>query len=318
MSTSATLEILELADSENADQLKKHRQKVIRKRRGKSTLFVMPAFLLHMLVVGVPAMSLFYYSLTNWTGTGTPRFVGFENFKQMVTADDNFHHALINNLIYMTIFLTAPIAVGLLMSLLTVNAGRFQMLYRAFFFLRYVVSPVISGKIFMIYYDPYFGITSLFKKLGWDSLANIQFIGDKNIALFSVAFVDFWHWWGFVMVLFLAALHQVDKSLYEASALDGANRFQQFIHVTIPQIRPTLVTLLMITAISSFVTFDYIYVMTQGGPAGATEIASTWIYKQAFTLFNAGYGSALSLTVCGLSLVVYFFFRRIQKKGIDE
>jgi len=289
----------------------------LNKRRLKATAFVVPAFLLHAAIVGIPALSLVFYAFTEWNGIGTPKFNGVENFRYMIIEDSDFHAALGNNLIYMAIFLTAPLVVGLLMALLTMRAGRFQMLYRALFFLPFVVSPVVAGRIFMIYYDPFVGITQFFKSVGWDSLADIMFIGNRSIALFSVAFVDYWHWWGFVMVIFLAGLHQVDRGLYEAAMLDGANSFQRFAHVTIPQLRPTIVTLAMITVIGSFLTFDYIYVMTQGGPAGATEIASTWIYKQAFTLFNAGYASSLSFAVCLACVLVYIGFRQIQKRGWD-
>lgn len=290
---------------------------LIRRSEIVNTAFVLPAFFLHFFIIAVPTLSLIYFSLTDWKGVGAPNFIGLKNFSRMIFEDGDFHHAVLNNILYMSVFLTIPIVFGLLMALLTVRAGRFQLLYRALFFLPYVVSPVISGKIFMMYYDPFSGINQFFEWMGWSFLANINYVGDRNLALFSVAFVDYWHWWGFVLVIFLAALHQVDVSLYEAAELDGANRLQRFLHVTVPQIRPTLVTLLTITIIGSFVTFDYVYVMTQGGPAGATEIASTWIFKQAFNNFDAGYGSALSITVCAACVVVYFGFRRIQRIGWD-
>jgi raffinose/stachyose/melibiose transport system permease protein len=290
--------------------------KLNRKRLAVSA-FVAPAFLLHALIVTVPALTLLYYSFTKWNGLGKPVFNGLDNFKKMIVDDFQFHASLVNNLVYMLIFLTVPIIVGLLMAMLVVKAGKAQMIYRTVFFLPYIVSAVIAGKIFMVYYDPYVGISQIFAKMGLTALAKISFIGDEHIALFSVAFVDYWHWWGFVMVLFLAALHQVDAHLYEAASIEGANGLQKFVHVTIPQVMPTLITLMMITMIGSFLTFDYIFAMTQGGPAGATEIASTWIYKRSFVGFEAGYGSTLSLSICMICIFIYFGFNALQRRGWD-
>jgi raffinose/stachyose/melibiose transport system permease protein len=285
--------------------------------RTKATLYVVPAFLLHALIITVPALTLFYYSFTEWNGLGKPIFNGLSNFKRMIFDDPEFLASLVNNVIYLVIFLTAPIIVGLLIAMMVVKAGKAQMLYRTVFFLPYIISAIIAGKIFMVYYDPYVGITRLFDYIGLPALANISLIGDGRFALFAVAFVDYWHWWGFVMVLFLAALHQVDAHLYEAASIDGANKFQKFVHITVPQVMPTMITLLMLTMIGAFLTFDYIYAMTQGGPAGATEIAATWIYKKSFVGFEAGYGSALSLTISLLCILIYFGFRQLQKKGWD-
>lgn len=295
----------------------KVKRAAVRSRRMRATTFVLPAFVLHALIVSVPALSLLYYSFTQWDGIGATTFVGFANFQRMIFEDADFHASLLHNLVYVAFFLTIPIIFGLLMALLTVRAGRMQLVYRAIFFLPYVVSPVISGKIFAIYYDPFVGISAFFKAIGFTLLGDVQYLSPNPTTILSVAFVDFWHWWGFVMVIMIAALHQVDKGLYEAASLDGAGVLQQFFHVTLPQLRPTIVTLMMVTVVSGFVTFDYIWIMTQGGPAGATEIASTWIFKQAFNFFQAGYASSLSLTVCLGAVVVYLGFSFLQRKGWD-
>jgi raffinose/stachyose/melibiose transport system permease protein len=287
------------------------------KKKLKSTMFVMPAFLLHLAIVTIPALTLLYYAFTKWSGLGLGEFNGLANFRRMVFEDTVFHKALLNNLLYLSVFVTLPFIAGLGMALLVKNAGKAQMLYRTVYFLPYVISAVIAGKIFLVFYSPYQGIGKLFAYLGISSLANAAIIGNEHLALFAVAFVDYWHWWGFVMALFLAALHQVDSALYESASIEGANKLQQFWHVTIPQILPTIITLMMITTIGSFLTFDWIWAMTQGGPAGSTEIASTWIYKRVFVGYEAGYGSMLSLTICLVCVLIYFFFRALQKRGWD-
>jgi raffinose/stachyose/melibiose transport system permease protein len=130
-----------------------------------------------------------------------------------------------------------------------------------------------------------------------------------------VAFVDNWHWWGFVMVMFLAALQQIDPSLYESARIDGANTFQEVLYVSIPGIRQTIAFMLIMTVMWSFLTFDYVYVMTYGGPANATEILATWIYKNAFVKYSAGYANALCVIQSGICLIFYFLQKYISKKG---
>ena len=158
-------------------------------------------------------------------------------------------------------------------------------------------------------------LDQVFAKLGWDGLAKTLWLGNPKIALYSVAFVDNWHWWGFIMVLFLGALQQVDSELYEAARVDGANRFQELLHVSIPGIRPTIAFVLIMTIMWSFLTFDYVYIMTNGGPANATEIMSTYIYKNAFTKYRAGYANALCVIQCGICIILYFVQKVISEKG---
>ena len=112
-----------------------------------------------------------------------------------------------------------------------------------------------------------------------------------------MGFVDNWHWWGFLMVLFLAGMQNIPPDLYESARLDGASRWQEFRDVTLPGIRPTLIFMILMTTIWSFLTFDYIWILTQGGPAGASEVLAVLVFKEAFRKFNAGYASAIGLTM---------------------
>jgi len=282
----------------------------------RSTLFVLPSFALHFFIVTLPACTLFYYSFTDWNGLGRPVFNALDNWTRMLK-DASFHQAIGNTLVWMLLFLTVPLLLGLFVALLLTQTKRSQMAYRTIFFMPYVVPAVIAGKLFLVFYNPFLGIAQWFDRIGLHALGGISFIGNEKLALYAVAFVDNWHWWGFVMVLMLAALHQVDATLHEAAILDGAGRIRRFASVTIPQIMPTIMTLIMFTIIGSFLTFDYVWIMTQGGPAGATEIAATYIYKQSFLKLETGYASSLSLAI-GLSCVaVYLALRVLQKRGVE-
>ena len=204
------------------------------------------------------------------------------------------------------------------MALIFTKIGKIQMVFRTLCFLPYVVSAAVAGKIFSIFYSPYSGIGSFFEKIGWTALADFAPLGNEHQALYAAAFVDNWHWWGFVLVLMMSALHQVDTSLYEAAKTEGANSWQTLIHVTIPQIKPTIISYFVFVIIAAFTTFDYVWIMTQGGPAGSTEVFATRIYKTTFINYEAGYGAAMSMSVCLLALTVYFILKFIQKRGHEE
>lgn len=283
------------------------------KQRFYGLMFVTPAFIFHLAMVTVPASLLIYYSCTNWNGVNIPDFVGFENYINAFT-DKSFLQALLNNLKWILFFLIVPVIMGLFVALALINIKKGQMVFRSLFFMPYVISPLVAGSIFSYLYSPYIGLSSVFKLLGISSLAHFAPLGSEGQALYAVAFADHWHWWGFVMTLFLAALHQVDTDLYEAADIEGASPFRKFFAITLPTIIPTFVTLYMFTIIASFLTFDYVYVMTKGGPAGATEIAATWIYKRSFVAYDAGYGSALSMIVCVICILVYFGFQILQTR----
>jgi raffinose/stachyose/melibiose transport system permease protein len=278
-------------------------------------LFIIPAFIVHICLVTGPSLSTLIMSLFEWNGIGGGRFIGLANFEEIFLRDGVVRIAVWNNVKWLLIFITVPIILGLAAAMMVSNINRFQMVFRTVFFVPYVLSAAVIGKIFTAYYNPYYGINVVFKSLGWEKLANTLWIADPNIALYAVAFVDNWHWWGFVMVMFLAALQQIDPSLYESARIDGANTFQEVFYVSIPGIKQTIAFMLIMTVMWSFLTFDYVYVMTYGGPANATEILATWIYKNAFVKYNAGYANALCVIQSGICLIFYFLQRYISKKG---
>ncbi|MEA5029994.1 MAG: sugar ABC transporter permease [Sphaerochaeta associata] len=277
--------------------------------------FILPAFIVHVSIVTGPAISTLVMSLFDWNGMGGASFIGLDNFIEIFTKDDVVGRAVTNNLKWLMIFITVPIFLGFIIAILISNLKWGQMLFRSIFFLPYVISAAVAGKIWTAYMNPYYGLNIVFEKFGWLKLASTQWLGNPKISLYSVAFVDNWHWWGFVMVLFLGALQQVDQSLYEAAKIDGANRFQEVIHVAIPGIQQTIAFVLIMTIMWSFLTFDYVFIMTNGGPANATEIMSTWIYKNAFTKYRAGYANALCVIQSGICIVLYFLQKYISDKG---
>lgn len=277
--------------------------------------FILPAFIIHVCVVTGPAFSTLVMSLFDWNGMGGATFIGLDNFKEIFTNDPIVVQAVIHNLQWLAIFITVPLLLGFIVAILVSRLGRLQMFFRTVYFIPYVISAAVAGKIWTAYMNPYYGLNTVFDQLGLEQLAKTLWLGNPKIALFAVAFVDNWHWWGFVMVLFLGALQQVDPTLYEAARVDGATKFQELIHVSIPGIRQTIAFVLIMTIMWSFLTFDYVYIMTNGGPANSTEIMSTWIYKNAFVKYRAGYANALCVIQSGICIILYFVQKYISKRG---
>ncbi len=277
--------------------------------------FILPAFIIHLCIITLPSLSTLVMSLFDWNGLGKAKFIGFDNFVEIFTKDSVVKLAVIHNLEWLAVFVTVPLILGFIVAILVSRIKRFQMFLRTVYFMPYVISAVVAGRIWTAYMNPFYGLNTIFGKMGFEKLSKVLWLGEPKIALFSVAFVDNWHWWGFVMVLFLGALQQVDPTLYEAARVDGANGLQELIHVSIPGICQTIAFVLIMTIMWSFLTFDYVYVMTNGGPANSTEILATWIYKNAFVKYRAGYANALCVLQSGICIILYFFQKWVSKRG---
>lgn len=277
-------------------------------------LFVLPILLINVAVVAGPAVAAFYYAMTEWSGIGHAKFVGLDNFRTLIFHDSSFRHAFKNNLIWLCMFLTVPIAMALIAASFLAPIRRGAIVYRMTLFLPYVLPSVITAAIWRTLMNPDRGLGAQAAKWGIHGLDR-AFLGDPKTVLPAIGFIDNWHWWGFLMVLFLAAMQNVPADLYEAARLDGATRWQEFRDVTLPGIRPTLVFMILMTSIWSFLTFDYIWILTQGGPAGASEVLSVLVQKNAFLRFEAGYAAAIGVTMSFFVGVVISIFLVLRKRG---
>jgi raffinose/stachyose/melibiose transport system permease protein len=195
-------------------------------------LFVAPILILNVIVILGPSLASIYYSLTEWSGVGKPTWVGLANFRRILT-DDVYRIALVNNLKWTLIFLTVPIVMGLLGAMLLAPIRRGQMFFRTVYFIPYVIASVVNAQIWRSLLHPIKGIGPWLARHGIPFL-NVAFLGKESTALYTVAFVDNWHWWGFLVVVYLAAMQSVPVALYEVARLEGANRWQEFRHVTLP------------------------------------------------------------------------------------
>lgn len=277
-------------------------------------LFIAPILLLHLVVVIGPSLAAFYYSLTDWSGIGPAEYVGLKNFQELIFEDRNYRAALQHNISWLLFFMTVPFFMALVAAALLAQIKRGSMVFRAIMFIPYILPSVIIVSIWRNLLSPRLGIGAQLASWGISGLDR-AFLGETTTALLTIAFIDNWHFWGFLMVLFLAAMQNIPPELYDAAKIDGANRRQEFRHVTIPGILPTLSFMLLMVGIWSFLVFDYVWLLTQGGPAGASEVMATYLYKQAFNRFEAGYASAIGLSMSLFAGVIISVFVILRRRG---
>ena len=277
--------------------------------------FIVPVLVIHLLVVATPSILSLALCLTDWTGFGKINYIGFENFYELFD-DRVFKKAVKHNIIWTVIFLTIPIAIALTCAYLLTGIKKFQLVYRLIFFFPYMLASIISCQIWKNMFHPLHGIGAWLSSKGFDWITASPFTL-KETSLYAVAMVDGWHFWGFFVVVYITGMYQVDNSLYEAADIEGATKFQKFRFITLPMIRPIFIFTLMIIIIWSIPTFDYIFILTQGGPAYSSEVLATHLYSQAFDRFNVGYSSAIGTLMFVYVIIIVSIFGILQKLGWD-
>lgn len=294
--------------------------KVRRRRRkgghGAHYLLLAPAVLLSVSVVLLPGVFTLGSSFTDWNGVSLDfSFLGFENYAS-IFADPVFRTAIKNNVIWTALFLTIPVILGLGVAMLMLHRPRTRNAYQVIFLLPYVMAAIVNAMVWLnMVYSPISGVVGWLNKYG---VAVSSPLASPTWAIYGVAAVDIWHYWSFLLIIYLAALRQTPLEQVEAAQLDGATTWQTFRHVYLPNIRPTLQLTFIMIIIFSFLTFDYVFLMTQGGPAHSTEIMSTYAYSLAFATFQFGKAAAVGMVMGLFGLVASFIYTRMSRKGMDE
>src|SRR5215211_8662929 len=277
-------------------------------------LFVLPALILYLVFMVYPFFQSIYFSFTSWNGvTAVKDWIGLANYRELI-GDDLFWLSLLHTVIWVIVGTIAPIAIGMLLAVLLWRRPKGFTLFRTIFFMPQVLSTVVIGIVWSWIYNPIFGILN--ESLDAIGLKNISrgWLGDPDVALYAVLVAAIWATIGFVFVIFLAGLQNVSKDLLEAATVDGANVWQRFWNVTVPQMASVINVVVALLLIGGFSVFDIIFVMTGGGPANATEVIATYTYKEAFVQNRVGYASTLSLVMTVISLVVSVAFIRLRER----
>ena len=261
-----------------------------------------------------PLGNALYYAFVDFNGIDPrPPFVAFDNFAELFR-DPGVWSALENNVIWIVIGTAAPLLIGLGLALLVWGVRRGSIFYRVAFFFPFILPQVAVGVVWGWIYDPTRGwLNEALKAVGLGSLAT-GWLGNPDTALYAVLGTAVWATSGFIFVILLAALRNVDTDLVDAARLDGAGRFGQLRFVIVPQIMPVFLTVTTLTLVGGFSVFDIVFIMTGGGPAGATEVLGTYAYGNAFQLNRISYGTALALVITVMAIPFALWLNRLQRR----
>lgn len=277
-------------------------------------LFLAVPVIIYLVWVIGPMIYSFYLSLTRWDGFSPPQFIGFSHFERLFR-DPVFYTSLWNNLEWIAVFMTIPIAMGLFIAMSLNREIPGAKFFKASFFAPMVLSLVVSGLVWSWLYNPGFGlINTVLRRIGLESWAR-GWLSEPAVVMEAVIAVAVWRQIGYVMVLYLAGLQSVDKNLVDAAEVDGASAVQRFFHVILPQLAPVTVVVIVISIIDSLRAFDLVSVMTRGGPFNSSSVLANYMYIQAFNNYNMGYGAAISVVLFMISLAfIMFYLTRIARE----
>lgn len=273
-------------------------------------LFLAPALILIGVYIIWPIIMSFDLSMYEWDGVSPQKlYLGFKNWIDLIH-DSIFWHAFGNNIkfIFLSIIIEMPIAI--LIAVMLDRGGKKFDAFKSLFYLPMLMSSVAIGVLFKYIYDPSFGLLAgILNFLHLDFL-NQDWLGDPNVAFYSVVAVICWQYIPFYMIFFIAAISNIPHELYEAARIDGATQGQYFWKIELPLLAPSIKTACILSLIGSLKYFDLIYVMTEGGPSNATELMATYMYKNAFASFKMGYGStiasAMFIIITTAGILAYF------------
>ncbi len=269
-----------------------------------SILFILPSFILYTLFVIYPTLNSFNLSFTNWDGVSdTIHYIGFDNFVEMFHSE-RVYNALKNTLIISISLVVLENILAIMLAMLVDQVKWFKNLFRSIFYFPVLLSGIVMGFVWAIIFNYNFGvINQLLERIGLESL-KVDWLGSPKYALLAIIITTVWKGAGYYMIIYLAGLQGIPPELHEAAAIDGANGWQQFRHVTFPLLAGAMTVSVMLSMISALKIFDQIAVMTDGGPGFATETLTYIVYKVGFGELRQGYGTALSLVLFVLILVV--------------
>ncbi len=278
------------------------------------TGFLLPAAIVYVALVLLPIVQAAYTSFYRWNGLGPlTNFAGLANYTRALS-DRVFLGALSHNLqlVVLSLLIQLPLALGLALLVRGVKYGR--ALFRTIFFLPFVLSEVVTGVIWNFIYKPEGGLVNTVIQSIAPGFAQTALLANPNTVLYALFIVITWKFFGYHMILYIAGLQNIPAEIEEAAQIDGCDRFQALRYITIPLLGSTIRLTIYLSVLGSLQFFDLVWVMTTGGPVGASDTMATYLYKFGFQRFQLGYGSAIAVImfmICfGFSLIYQRFAMR--------
>jgi raffinose/stachyose/melibiose transport system permease protein len=294
----------------------------MKKNRGYA-LYLIPGVLASLAVIVVPLVMTVYVSFTKWTGVGSPRWVGFDNYTRLFQ-DTLFWQSFGNIALLVLAMAVVPTLLGLFLAAVLFDyvakkfGDRWAGALRSGYYIPQVLPVAVTGIVWgWILHPDYGALNKIMESIGLGGLTR-NWLGDPDYALYSVMAVMIWFQLGYPVVMFMAGLSRVNPELYEAADLDGASWWQRFRKITVYMIRPEFYVVLVTTTIAALKIFGQVFVLTGGGPSNATLVPSYFAYKNFFEKAQVGYGSAISTVLTVLIVVLAFVFLRLQHRAEES
>lgn len=278
------------------------------------TLYVLPALLLILVLIYIPIVLTGYYGLMDWDGIGAKTFIGLDNYIQLMKDkmfwSSTYHSVLLA--VFSAISLIAYLVISLILASKIKGAG----ILRKIYLIPMLLSSVAIAQLWLKIFDPTNGMLN--KLLTIFGVENTPlWLADPNLVLYSIFIPIVWQYAGFYIIIYYAALKGVADEIIEAAKIDGATPLQIAYRIKIPLIAPVIKVTIVLAIVGSLKYFDLIYVMTGGGPNGASEVMASYMYKEAFKTYDFGYGSAIGFALLIICLVMTWVIQKLTASKED-
>ena len=295
-----------------------HKRRVLNDVNTTIVLFLVPAFILYIVLVVIPIFKSLEFSFFRWDGLGAmENFVAFDNYIS-IFKDRVFWGSFSNNLFLVFFSIITQMPFAILLAIILTSKIKGKSFLRTMYFAPQIISTVATGYLFYYIFEPTFGLLNeTLKLIGLQNFTQ-GWLGEPKLALLSVLFVISWRFVGFYMVLFMAAIEGIPNELFEAARIDGCTKFQVVRKITLPLLSGTLKTACILSIVGSIKYFDLVWIMTAGGPAHASELIATYMYKKTFLSWEMGYGSALAFILFIIAFSLSIIFMRLTSSRQDK
>lgn len=271
-------------------------------------LYVLPALLVIMAVVYIPIILTAYYGLNEWNGIGAMTFIGFDNYQALLT-DGKFWDSAWHSLL-LAVFSAASLLIYLAVAMVLASKIKGANLFRKIYLIPMLLSSVAIAQLWLRIYHPTNGIVNSFlESIGISNPP--AWLAEPSLVLFALFIPILWQYAGFYILIYYAALKNIPASLVEAAKIDGATSLQIAFRIKLPLIMEVIKVTIVLAVVGSLKYFDLIFVMTDGGPNGASEVMASYMYHTAFRAYDFGYGSAIGFFLLVICLIVTWVIRKL-------
>lgn len=275
-----------------------------------SYLFIAIPALSLLVFLFIPMIVSLWWSLNDYSGLQAAKFIGLNNYIELLTGDKIFIKSLVNTTLFVLFGMSIGPTLGLITALMLNQNVRFRSIFRTAYYLPVMTSLVVVATIWVMLYNRNGLFNIVLQGIG---LPKIGWLSDPKVALFSIVLASVWQGFGFETVVYLAALQSIPRELYEAAMMDGAGTWAQFRHITLPSLRPVIVFVYIIGIIGSYQVFDQVFVMSSGGPVYSTSTIVYYLFTE-FRDLRLGYSSAIAYILFAILVLFSYLQMRISRE----